>query len=109
MQRVTLENLTDYARHVIEVAESNAGHYPVTGRVQLPGLKLTAHLDHGSLSEAVKHAFVRAPDSETPSADCRIFVAHPGIGTIPDPAAWGQAHFTPQAFATRLADAGLRG
>ncbi|WP_421914960.1 serine kinase [Mesorhizobium sp.] len=57
----------------------------------------------------MKHAFVRAEDSADAHADCRIFVAHPGIGTIPDPATWGQAHFTPQAFATRLADAGLRG
>lgn len=109
MQRVTLENLTDYARQVLDMAESNADSYPVTSTVRLPGLNLTVHAGHGPLADAVEHAFVRAPESQTPSADCRIFVAHPGIGAIPEPAAWGQGHFTPQSFASKLADAGLRG
>ncbi|RUW87206.1 serine kinase, partial [Mesorhizobium sp. M8A.F.Ca.ET.023.01.1.1] len=40
---------------------------------------------------------------------CRIFIAHPGIDGIPEPARWGDAHFTEHGFAKRLAEAGLRG
>jgi hypothetical protein len=37
MQPVTLESLTDHARHVLEAAESSAGRYPITRTVRLPG------------------------------------------------------------------------
>lgn len=107
MPQVTLENLTDYARHVLAAAEGS--DYPLTSKVRLPRLELTAHLDAGPLANAVAQGFVPAPGDQAPADTCRIFIAHPGIDGIDTPASWGQAPFTQHAFATRLAEAGLRG
>lgn len=108
MPNVTLENLVDYARHVLAQAESSAAHYPLTCKVGLPHLDLTAHVSAGALADAVAHGFVTAPD-RAPADICRIFVAHPGIDGIAAPVSWGQGPFTQHGFATRLAEAGLRG
>lgn len=108
MPNVTLENLTDYARHVLAQAESSTAHYPLTRKVGLPHLELTAHVSAGALADAVAHGFVTAPGNRTPAVTCRIFVAHPGIDGIAAPASWGQGPFTQHAFAS-LAEAGLRG
>ncbi|WP_245469351.1 serine kinase, partial [Mesorhizobium sp. M7A.F.Ca.MR.362.00.0.0] len=109
MPNVTLENLVDYARHVLAQAESSAAHYPLTCKVGLPHLDLTAHVSPGALADAVAHGFVSAPGSRTPADICRVFVAHPGIDGIAAPVSWGQGPFTQHGFATRLAEAGLRG
>ncbi|RUX76783.1 serine kinase [Mesorhizobium sp. M7A.F.Ca.US.006.04.2.1] len=109
MPNVTLENLTDYARHVLAQAQSSAAHYPLTCKVGLPHLELTTHVSAGALADAFAHGFVTAADNRAPADICRIFVAHPGIDGIAAPARWGQGPFTQHGFATRLAEAGLRG
>ncbi|MBZ9795306.1 serine kinase [Mesorhizobium sp. ES1-4] len=109
MPRVTLETLPDYARYVIAAAEGAASRYPTTRKVRLPWLELTAHLGHGVLADALSHAFVEAVHDQPEPSACRIFIAHPGIDGIPEPARWGDAHFTEHGFAKRLAEAGLRG
>ncbi|RWX68659.1 serine kinase [Mesorhizobium sp. M4B.F.Ca.ET.089.01.1.1] len=108
MPRVTLETLPDYARYLIAAAE-DAALFPVTRKVRLPALELTVHLEPGALAEALGHAFVEAGDDQPGLPACRIFVGHPGIGGMPEPARWGDAHFTEHGFAQRLAGAGLRG
>lgn len=109
MPRVNLQSLPDYARYVLAAAQSAAAAYAVTAKVDLPRLELTAHLSPGPLAAAIDQAFVQARDDRTATGDCRIFVASPDIESIPVPASWGQAHFTHHSFATRLAEAGLRG
>ncbi|ESY83705.1 HPr kinase [Mesorhizobium sp. LNHC221B00] len=109
MPKVTLENLADYARHVLAQAESSAAHYPLTRTVGLPHLELTAHLSAGALANAVVHGFVAASSNAAAADTCRIFVAHAGVDGIAAPASWGQGPFTQHAFASRLAEAGLRG
>ncbi|WP_137929000.1 serine kinase [Mesorhizobium comanense] len=109
MARVTLQTLPDYARYIIDAAESAAAAFPVTRRSRLPRLDITTHLSPGTLADALGHAFVEPRDDEADAAGCRIFVAHPGIATIPVPARWGDAHYTEHGFATRLAETGLRG
>ncbi|WP_246676840.1 serine kinase [Mesorhizobium sp. B2-4-15] len=110
MPRVTLETLPDYARYLIAAAEDAAAHHPATKKVRLPRLELTAHIGPGVLADALGHAFVEAADDDrTEPSACRIFVVHPGIAGIPEPAQWGDAHFTEYGFAERLAEAGLRG
>jgi hypothetical protein len=109
MPSITLQTLPDYARHVLAAAESAATDYPVTAKVRLPGLYLSVHLDHGSLAEAMGHAFIPAPDDPSASGDCGIFVVHPGIGGVAAPASWGRGEYNHHAFANRLAEAGLRG
>lgn len=109
MPRVTLQTLPDYARYLITTAESAAAKFPVTHKSRLPRLELTVHLSPGALADALGHAYVEAGNDEAETAGSRIFVAHPGIDTIPIPAQWGDAHYTEHGFATRLAEAGLRG
>lgn len=109
MPRVTLETLPDYARYLITAAEEAATHYPATRTVRLPRLELTAHVAPGVLADALGDAFVEAEDDLAEPSTCRIFTVHPGIGGIPEPAQWGDAHFTEYGFAERLAGAGLRG
>jgi hypothetical protein len=109
MPSVTLSTLPDYARHVLTVAEAASAHYRVRQIVHLPGLELTAHLDPGTLADALGHSIVDATADRSVAPGCRIFVAHPGIPGIPVPAKWGQAQFTEHGFASRLAEAGLRG
>ena len=109
MPRVTLETLPDYARYLIAAAEDAATHFPATKKVRLPRLELTAHIGPGVLADALGHAFVEAGDDHAESSACRIFIVHPGIDGIPEPARWGDAHFTEHGFAERLAEAGLRG
>jgi hypothetical protein len=81
MQRVTLETLPDYARDVLAAAEDNTARSPVTVKVQLPGLELTAHLDHGALADAVNSAFIPSPDTgpELAAQAARILVTYPGV------------------------------
>ncbi|BCG69236.1 hypothetical protein MesoLj113a_03940 [Mesorhizobium sp. 113-1-2] len=109
MPRVTLETLPDYARYLITAAEEAATHYPATRTVRLPRLELTAHVAPGVLADALGDAFVEAEDDLSEPSTCRIFTVHPGIGGIPEPAQWGDAHFTEYGFAERLAGVGLRG
>ncbi|WP_027061284.1 hypothetical protein [Mesorhizobium loti] len=109
MPRVTLETLPDYARYLITTAESVAKDYPATRKVHLPRLELTAHVGPGVLADAFGHAFAEAAQDQRESLACRIFIVHPGIAGIPEPARWGDAHFTEHGFAERLAEAGLRG
>lgn len=109
MPRVTLENLADYARYVLAQAESCSANYPLTRAVRLPGLTLTAQLSPGGLADAVANGFIAAREDEAPADACRIFVAHPGINGIAAPESWGNSPFTQHGFATRLAEAGLRG
>ncbi|RUU55172.1 serine kinase, partial [Mesorhizobium sp. M7A.T.Ca.TU.009.01.1.1] len=71
MPNVTLENLVDYARHVLAQAESSAAHYPLTREAGLPHLDLTAHVSPGALADAVAHGFVSAPGNRTPADICR--------------------------------------
>jgi hypothetical protein len=107
MPHITLESLTDYARHVLAAAESAA--CSTTCKVDLPRLKLTARLDAGALADAIDHAFVPALAGDATAGDCRISVMHPDMSGCPVPATWGQAFYAPHAFANRLAEAGLRG
>lgn len=109
MPSVTLERLPDYARYLLDAAEGAAADYPASRKIRLPGLELTAYLSPGVLADALDTAFVAPPSDQLETADCRIFIAHPGIAGIPEPARWGDAHFTEHGFATRLAEAGLRG
>ncbi|MDX8527187.1 serine kinase [Mesorhizobium sp. MSK_1335] len=109
MPRVTLETLPDYARFLIAAADSAAGQFPVQRTVRLPGLELIAHLDPGALADALGQAFIEASDNPQDSRQCRIFIGHPGVGDMPVPASWGDAHFTEHGFAQKLAEAGLRG
>ncbi|TGT71464.1 serine kinase [bacterium M00.F.Ca.ET.159.01.1.1] len=109
MPRVTLETLPDYARFLITAAEGAAGQFPVQRTVRLPGLELVAHLDRGALADALGQAFIEAKGDPRDSRQCRIFIGHPGIDGMPEPASWGDAHFTEHGFAQRLAEAGLRG
>ncbi|TIN27547.1 MAG: serine kinase [Mesorhizobium sp.] len=109
MSRVTLETLPDYARHHITAAERAAAYNPVARKIRLPRLELTAHLGPGVLADALDHAFVETRDDQPETSSCRIFIVHPGIPGIPEPAKWGDAHFTEHGFAKRLAEAGFRG
>ncbi|MER9410935.1 serine kinase [Mesorhizobium sp. M0589] len=109
MPLITLQTLPDYARHALAAAESAAAFYPVTASVRLPGLELSVHLDHGTLAEAMSHAFIPAPENPSASDGCRIFVAHPGIDGVLAPATWGRGDYNHHAFANRLEEAGLRG
>ncbi|TPK21372.1 serine kinase [Mesorhizobium sp. B2-5-9] len=109
MPRVTLETLPDYARYLIAAAEGAAACYPTMRKVRLPWLELTVHLGHGVLADALGHAFVEPGHDQPAPSTGRIFIAHPGIDGIPEPAHWGDAHFTEHGFAKRLAEAGLRG
>ncbi|MBZ9769375.1 serine kinase [Mesorhizobium sp. CA6] len=109
MPHVTLETLPDYARFLIAAAEGAAGQFPVRRAVRLPGLELIAHLDPGALADALGQAFIEAEGDPRDSRQCRIFIGHPGIGDMPEPASWGDAHFTEHGFARKLAEAGLRG
>ncbi|MBZ9996370.1 serine kinase [Mesorhizobium sp. BH1-1-4] len=109
MPRVTLETLPDYGRYLLAAAENAGLRYPTTCKVSLPLLELTVHLGHGVLADALGHAFVEAGRDRPEPAACRVFIAYPGIHGIPEPARWGDAHFTEHGFAKRLAEAGLRG
>ncbi|RUX96570.1 MULTISPECIES: serine kinase [unclassified Mesorhizobium] len=109
MSRVTLETLPDYARYLIAAAERAAAYNPVARKIRLPRLELTAHLGPGVLADALDHAFVETRDDQPETSSCRIFIVHPGIPGIPEPAKWGDAHFTEHGFAKRLAETGLRG
>jgi hypothetical protein len=109
MSRVTLETLPGYARHLIAAAERAAAYNPVARKIRLPRLELTAHLGPGVLADALGHALVETRDDQPETSSCRIFIVHPGIPGIPEPAKWGDAHFTEHGFAKRLAETGLRG
>jgi hypothetical protein len=109
MSRVTLETLPGYARYLIAAAERAAAYNPVARKIRLPRLELTAHLGPGVLADALDHAFVETRDDQPETSSCRIFIVHPGIPGIPEPAKWGDAHFTEHGFAKRLAETGLRG
>jgi hypothetical protein len=109
MPRVTIETLSDYARFLLAAAESAAAQFPVQRTIRLPGLELIAHLDSGTLADALGHAFVEADGGRRDLRQCRIFIGHPGVGDMPVPASWGDAHFTEHGFAQKLAEAGLRG
>ena len=109
MPRVTLETSPDYARYIIAAAEAAAAHFPLTRTIRLPGLKVSAHLGPGALADALGHAFVEAEGDPAEVGSCRIFVGHPGMGDLPQPARWSDAHFTEHGFAEHLAEAGLRG
>lgn len=109
MPRVTIETLPDYARFLIATAESADGQFPVQRTVRLPGLELIAHLDCGVLADALDQAFIEANCDPQDSCQCHIFIGHPGIGDMPEPASWGDAHFTEHSFAQKLAEVGLRG
>ncbi|QPC89468.1 serine kinase [Mesorhizobium sp. INR15] len=108
-QQITLESLPDYARHVLAVAESRAASYPLTSQIKLPRLELTAHLGPGALADAIGNAFVPVRADEAEAGACGVFITHAGIEGIPAPATWGNQLYIPHAFATRLAEAGLRG
>jgi len=109
MPRVTLETAPDYARYLIAAAQDAEANFAVTRRIQLPGLEVTARLGHGALADALEDAFVEAAGDPPGTCQCRIFIGHPGIGGMPEPARWSDAHFTEHGFAGRLAEAGLRG
>ena len=109
MPRVTMATLPDYARYVIAAAEASAAHFPVTRTIRLPGLELTAHLGPGIFADSLGRAFIEAESDRPDVRRLRIFVGHPGIGNLPEPAHWGDAHFTEHGFAQKLAEAGLRG
>jgi hypothetical protein len=106
--KITLDSLCDYAWSVLADAEAHASNYPPERTVDLPHLRLSAHVSPGSLAEAMVHGFVQAAPHD-PTDTCRIFVAHPGIDGVGRPASWGQAAFSQHGFASRLAEAGLRG
>ncbi|RAZ91400.1 serine kinase [Mesorhizobium hawassense] len=109
MPRVTLETLPDYARFLIAAAESAPERFPIQRTVRLPGLELLAHLGPGVLADALGQAFIEVKDDRRDIRKCRIFIGHPGIAGMPEPASWGDAHFTEHSFARKLAEAGLRG
>lgn len=109
MPHVTLETLPDYARFLIAAAEGAAAQFPVRRTVRLPGLELIAHLDPDAFADALGHAFLETDGGSLSSRQCRIFIGHPGVGGMPVPASWGDAHFTEHGFAQKLAEAGLRG
>lgn len=108
MPRVTLDGLADYAREVLAACEASAGNFPRQTRVELPELPIDVFSDHGELAAALAGGMATAKhaDHDKPA---RIFLAHPGIGSVPQPAQWGEALFNPQAFAERLEANGLRG
>ncbi|GAA2830322.1 hypothetical protein EDC40_10224 [Aminobacter aminovorans] len=108
MRRVTLDSLADYARELLAACEANAGAFPGKSRVELPGLAIDVFSDHGELATALAHGMASSTAAE-PAVAARIFLAHPGIGSIPRPAQWGEALFHPNMFAERLEARGLRG
>lgn len=108
MQRVTLDGLADYAREVLAACEAGAGSFPVQSRVELPGLSIDAFSDHGELAAALGYGMATAKYAGR-RQPAPIFLAHPGIGSVPTPAQWGEALFNPQAFSERLEADGLRG
>jgi hypothetical protein len=109
MPRVTLETSPDYARYVIAAAEAAAAHFPLTRTIRLPGLEMSVHLGPGALADALDRAFVEAEGGPAAVGSCRIFIGHPGIEGMPEPARWSDANFTEHGFAEHLAQAGLRG
>lgn len=109
MPRVTMATLPDYARYLFAAAQGAAAHFPVKRTVRLPGLEMTVHLSPGRLADALGQAFVEARGDRLDARQLSIFIGHPGIGELPEPARWGDAHFTEQGFARQLAEAGLRG
>lgn len=109
MPRVTMATLPAYARYVVAAAEASAAHFPVAKTIRLPGLELTAHLGPGVLADSLRPAFVEAEDDRLDVHHLHVFIGHPGIGDMPEPAHWGDAHFTEHGFAQKLAEAGLRG
>lgn len=109
MSHITLETLPDYARQVLAMAEGAAAGYSVTRDVRLPRLDMAVHLTPGPFADAIGRGLVPAGGDRQASGQCRIFIAHPGIDGVAAPAKWGEAQFAPHAFASRLADAGLRG
>ncbi len=109
MPRVTMATLPDYARYLIATAQASAAHFPTTRTIRLPGLEVTAHLGPGKLADALDQAFIEATDDRLDAHQMHVFIGHPGIGDLPEPAHWGDAHFTEHGFAQKLAEAGLRG
>lgn len=109
MRRVTLDDLADYARELLAACEANADAFPGKSRVELPGLAIDVFSDHGELARALGHGMVAEIAAGRPATPGRIFLAHPGIGSIPQPALWGEALFHPNMFSERLEANGLRG
>ncbi len=108
MRRVTLDGLADYARGLLAACDANAAAFPVLSRVDLPGLGIDVFSDRGELATALAHGVATATQAGQ-GQRVRIFLAHPGIGSISRPASWGEALFNPHMFAERLEANGLRG
>ncbi|MGX8010677.1 serine kinase [Mesorhizobium sp. ORM8.1] len=109
MPRVTMATLSEYARYLFAAAQGASAHFPVTRTVHLPGMEITVHLGQGMLADAIGPAFVETRGDRSGARQLSIFIGHPGIGELPEPAHWGDAHFTEHGFARELAEAGLRG
>ena len=109
MPRVTMATLPDYARYLFAAAQGASAHFPVKRTARLPGMEITAHLSGGRLADALGQAFIQAEGNPSGGRQLSIFIGHPGIGELPEPAHWGDAHFTEHNFARTLAEAGLRG
>lgn len=111
-RRVTLDGLADYARDLLDACEAGAEAFPLARRLELPGLSLDVLSDHGALASSLTTVLVQglaAADAPGRREPTRIFLAHPGVGSVPPPAQWAEPLFDPYVFAERLEARNLRG
>ena len=110
-ERVRSATVVNYARSVLDRVRCAGAALPLTLSVSLPGLEIKTHLQEGRLAEAIRRNFVQAePDSASlgPSRSIEIFVTHPGIEGMPQPAAWAEEPYRPHEIASLLDQVGLR-
>ena len=110
-ERVRPATVVSYARSALDQVRRAGGALPLTLSVQLPGLTMSVHLEKGKLAEAIRRNFVPAEPGDaslSPAHSIEIFVAHPGIEGISQPAAWAEEPYRPHEVASLLDQAGLR-
>ena len=110
-ERVRPATVVSYARSVLGQVRCAGTALPLSLSVQLPGLTLRTYLQEGKLAEAIRRNFVPAEPGDPfwgPAHSIEIFVAHPGIEGMPQPAAWAEEPYRPHEVASLLDQAGLR-
>ncbi|MBW3096818.1 serine kinase [Pseudohoeflea coraliihabitans] len=103
------ETVSHYATDVIETVHGLRDRFPLTCRIQLPGLDIAVHLQDGVLARAINENLVAARARESRTTHLEIFIAHPGIEGVMPPAAWNdELPYLPHAIGMRLERDGLR-
>lgn len=103
-ERIRAGTLADYARYVLKSVRLARSDFPLTVPVRLPALDVEVHLQDGVLARSIERNLVQARGASLNGRrqSIEIFIAHPGIDSVPPPAAWGEEPYWPHEIATSL-------